>query len=111
MSEKKAISLRLDESILNWFKSRNSGGGYQTAINETLGNYIKKVQEAEVHVCGRAQEIFRQYYGQCFWHLKPDLMIEPKNLFLVLEGLRKYGGKAGSTLAFILERDFNHAHH
>jgi len=36
---KKAVSLRLDDDILNWFK--NQGKGYQTRINAVLRLYVQ----------------------------------------------------------------------
>lgn len=36
-----AVSIRLDQEILDWFKSK--GPGYQTRINEVLADYIKDV--------------------------------------------------------------------
>lgn len=36
---KKAISLRLDEDVLDFFKSK--GKGYQTAINKVLRQYME----------------------------------------------------------------------
>lgn len=36
---KKAISLRLDDDILSWFK--NQGRGYQTRINAVLRLYVQ----------------------------------------------------------------------
>jgi len=48
---------------------------------------------------GRAQEIFRQYYAQCFWHYSPMLEVNEANISLVIQGLKKYGGKSGLLLA------------
>jgi uncharacterized protein (DUF4415 family) len=36
---KQAISIRLDEAVINWFKAQ--GPGYQTRINAVLRAYIK----------------------------------------------------------------------
>ena len=38
-SKKKAISLRIDEDVLDWFKHR--GGRYQSVINQVLRQYMK----------------------------------------------------------------------
>ena len=38
-SKKKAISLRLDETVLDWFKQQ--GKGYQSRINAVLSSYVK----------------------------------------------------------------------
>ena len=36
---KKAVSMRLDEDVLNWFKAR--GRGYQTRMNAVLRAYVE----------------------------------------------------------------------
>ncbi len=36
---KKAVSIRLDEDVLDWFKQR--GRGYQTRINAVLRAYVE----------------------------------------------------------------------
>ena len=46
---KSRITIRLDDEILNWFRREvnNAGGGsYQTLINDTLREYIKKQPES-----------------------------------------------------------------
>lgn len=40
---KRAISLRLDEDVLNWF--RKSGRRYQTRINAVLRSYMIRIQK------------------------------------------------------------------
>jgi uncharacterized protein (DUF4415 family) len=40
---KKAISIRIDEDILDWFKSR--GKNYQTMINTVLRSYVEHHQK------------------------------------------------------------------
>ncbi len=40
---KKAISLRLDNEVLQWFKAQ--GKGYQTRINAVLKAYVKVQKE------------------------------------------------------------------
>ena len=37
--KKKAISIRLDQDVIGWFK--NQGDGYQSRINAVLRSYIK----------------------------------------------------------------------
>lgn len=39
IARKKQVTLRIDEDVLDWFKSR--GRGYQTQINELLRAYMK----------------------------------------------------------------------
>ncbi|GBF82668.1 BrnA antitoxin family protein [Aphanothece sacrum] len=40
---KKAISIRIDEDILDWFK--NQGKNYQTMINTVLRSYVEHHQK------------------------------------------------------------------
>jgi uncharacterized protein (DUF4415 family) len=40
---KKAVSLRLDSDILDWFKSQ--GKGYQSTINNVLRTYVNHQQK------------------------------------------------------------------
>jgi uncharacterized protein (DUF4415 family) len=42
-SAKKAISLRLDEDVLSWFKA--SGPRYQSRINAILRNYVTHMRK------------------------------------------------------------------
>lgn len=39
-AKKKAISLRVDLEVLEWFKSQAKGRGYQTLINAVLEAYV-----------------------------------------------------------------------
>lgn len=98
MASKKLISLRIDQKILDWFRKRQPVG-YQTLIHSVLEEYVNDKEKQLARAAGRAQEIFRQYHAQCFWHYDPCLVITPENISLVIEGLRKYGGKQGMALA------------
>ena len=42
---KKPVSIRLDEDVINWFKS--FGKGYQTKINEVLKLYMQSVKKQQ----------------------------------------------------------------
>lgn len=45
---KARITIRLDEEILDWFKSQvdlAGGGNYQSLINAALAGHIKRVEE------------------------------------------------------------------
>ena len=95
---KKAISLRVDQEVLRWFRKRRPRG-YQTLMNLVLSNYVDEQTRREIRAAGRAQELFRRFHAQCFWHYDPDLEIDPDNLRLVIDGLRKYGGREGFLLA------------
>jgi len=39
--KKKAISLRVDKEVLDWFKSKSKGKGYQTFMNAVLKAYVE----------------------------------------------------------------------
>ncbi|MFQ5652481.1 MAG: BrnA antitoxin family protein [bacterium] len=47
--KKKAISLRLDVDVLEWFKSNSKGRGYQTLMNAVLKAYVK-AQKGRTHL-------------------------------------------------------------
>lgn len=42
---KKPVSIRLDEDVINWFKS--FGKGYQTKINEVLKTYMQSIKKQQ----------------------------------------------------------------
>ena len=107
---KKAISIRLDKEVLDYFKHQFPSG-YQTALSDVLLEYVRAQSHQQSVVVGRAQELFRQYYAQCFWHLKPDLKITSESVPLVLERLRIYGGRQGYLLARELEQIWRKGSH
>lgn len=39
---KKQVTLRLDSTIIAWFKLKSNGRGYQTLINNALQEYIQQ---------------------------------------------------------------------
>ena len=99
---KQAISIRLEKEVLDFFKSRYPSG-YQTALSQVLLSYVREKNHQQSVVLGRAQELYRQYFTQCFWHLRPDLPLTPESLPMVLERLRIYRGRQGYLLAHELE--------
>jgi hypothetical protein len=50
-----------------------------------------------------ANRLYGEYYARCFWHCPPDLVITEDLLHLVVNGLRKHGGRKGFILAAKLE--------
>lgn len=46
-----------------------------------------------------ANRLFREFYAVCFWHLKPDLVVTEDLIPLIIEGLRKHGGRSGMLAA------------
>lgn len=96
--KKKAISIRVNPETLTWFKTARPRG-YQTLMTSLLDDYVNEAKLAEQRVLGRAQELFRQFHAQCFWHYKKDLVVTKENLSLIIEGLKKHGGMKGLKLA------------
>ena len=84
--------------MLRWFKAKQPKG-YQTLMHSVLLEYVHKQELASAVAAGRAQELFRRFYAQCFWHYDSELKITPENMDLVIEGLRKFGGREGFLLA------------
>lgn len=53
---KTRITIRIDDDILEWFKTRvdeAGGGNYQTMINEALREYVKNAAEPLDHLLRR----------------------------------------------------------
>lgn len=98
ISTKTPISLRLEPELLNWYRSQKPKG-YQSLIHSVLKRYMQEMLTQKIRAAGRAQEIFHRYYARCFWHYDPKLEITPHNIDLVIEGLKKYGGREGFLLA------------
>ena len=46
-----------------------------------------------------ARRLFREFYSFCFWHCRPDLLITEEKIPLVVEGLRRHGGRRGLLVA------------
>ena len=108
------ISIRLDDSILEWFKA-NAPDGYQKSINAVLKDFQYRATLREQHLLGRAQQIFIDYHARCFWHLKKDLVINSSHIPMIQAGLRKFAGLEGMRLADEIDlthaRELNHAHY
>jgi len=88
------ISIRIDPEVLEYYQ-RQQSSGYQTYMHRVLEDYVRDKRQEQLRREGRAQELFRQFYATCFWHYRPDLRITSENISLVIEGLRKYGGRKG----------------
>jgi hypothetical protein len=52
-----------------------------------------------------AQRLFQEYYIQCFWHMKPDLVVTEANIPSIVSGLRHHGGRRGAIEAAQLLND------
>ena len=95
---KKLISIRIEPELLDWYKL-NYPGGYQAKMRELLTVHARIQMDKSVRLAGQAQELFRRFHAQCFWHLDRDFQITPSNMYLVIEGLKKHGGREGFLIA------------
>jgi hypothetical protein len=50
-----------------------------------------------------ANQLFREFRTQCFWHSPQDLVITEEVIPFVVKGLRSHGGRRGFILAGQLE--------
>jgi len=46
-----------------------------------------------------ARRIFKRFYAQCFWYMRPDLNITRETIPVLVRGLRQNGGRQGFLLA------------
>ncbi|HMC66942.1 MAG TPA: hypothetical protein VKI65_18540 [Gemmataceae bacterium] len=46
-----------------------------------------------------ANQLFREFYAACFWHMKPDLVITEAMIPIIVKGLRTHGGRTGMSAA------------
>lgn len=98
-AEKIGVFIKLDRSVVEWFKS--SGPGYQARINEVLRRFLDAVEgnnidsASDVVCLEKAQELYEKYYEQCFWHMRRNLILTKKDLPQIVKGLKTYGGRAG----------------
>ncbi|MCI0640071.1 MAG: hypothetical protein L0Y72_21835 [Gemmataceae bacterium] len=51
-----------------------------------------------------ANDLFHEYYAQCFWHWKPDLLITEELVPILIQDLKKNGGRRGMLAADELEK-------
>ena len=51
-----------------------------------------------------ANQLYRKFYSQCFWHCPRDLTITEDLIPLVVKGLRAHGGRRGFILSGKLQR-------
>jgi BrnA antitoxin of type II toxin-antitoxin system len=93
------VFLKLDAAVVDWFRS--GGPGYQARINEVLRQFVQGVTEPDHHPTrvARAQRLFEQYHAQCFWHMRPDLIVTEADVPAIVDGLRTHGGRAGFLAA------------
>jgi hypothetical protein len=46
-----------------------------------------------------ANQLYREYHTRCFWHCPRELVITEDLISLVIDGLRKHGGRRGFMLS------------
>lgn len=63
-------------------------------MNETKASVQDSAKRLEL-----AQELYREFYALCFWHMKPDLVVTDELIPIVLKGLRTHGGRRGMMAA------------
>ena len=51
-----------------------------------------------------ARRAFREFRTQCFWYLRPDLIVTLEDVPEIVRGLRLYGGHKGFRIAARLSR-------
>ena len=51
-----------------------------------------------------ARRAFREFRTQCFWYLRPDLVVTLKDVPEIARGLRLHGGQKGFRIAARLSR-------
>lgn len=46
-----------------------------------------------------ANQLFREFYAACFWHMKRDLTVTEEMIPRIIKGLRTHGGRRGMLAA------------
>ena len=46
-----------------------------------------------------ARRAFRNFHTQCFWYLRPDLVVKRDDIPEIVRGLRQHGGQKGFQIA------------
>ncbi len=46
-----------------------------------------------------ARRAFREFRAQCFWYLRPDLIVTLEDIPEIVRGLRQHGGRKGFRIA------------
>ena len=93
--ERVSVFLKLDASVVDWFRA--GGPGYQARINEVLRRFVDGMTEPGLPPTRieRAQLLFEQNHAQCFWHMRPDLVVTETDIPAIVQGLRTHGGRDG----------------
>jgi hypothetical protein len=92
---------RAEEFIQRGLAEQKAKGLYQE-IDESvpLEERVARLKAKTRQRLELANRLFREYHTRSFWHCPPDLVITEELIPMVVQGLRKYGGREG----FILSR-------
>lgn len=93
-----AYDKHMDPAIKNYLSSIGRIGGAKSKrrLSATEAKAMVRIREAK--------RAFKQYYTECFWHLKPDLKITRDNIHIVVNGLKNYGDRKAFFLAHKLSQ-------
>jgi hypothetical protein len=75
--------------------------GREIAMSDSLKS--DAVPETTEQRLALANRLFREYHTRCFWHCPRDLVITEELIPVVVNGLRKHGGRRGFILAAQLQ--------
>lgn len=60
---------------------------------------VPQKMESSASRLALAEEALAAYRDRCFWFLAPDFAVSEATLPLIIEGLRRHGGRSGFQLA------------
>jgi len=52
-----------------------------------------------VDVVSAAQQLFEQFYAECFWHMPSGFRVKLGDIPIIIKGLRTFGGHRGFVAA------------
>ena len=70
---------------------RKGGAKSRRSLSSETAHDMVRVREA--------RKIFREFYAQCFWFMRPDLRVTVDDIPELVRGLRQNGGRQGFLLA------------
>lgn len=78
-----------DSSIRKYLSKIGRKGG-------TKSRRVLSTEDARNMVRVReARRAFRDFYVQCFWYMRPEMVVTREDIPEIVRGLRKYGGRQG----------------
>lgn len=81
------------EDIRRYMAEIGQRGGHRSRRTLTAEQARDMVRVRE------AKRLFRRYYAQCFWYMKPDMPITVDDIPAIIRGLKQSGGREGFLLA------------